>query len=171
MFAISRRRVTDVTYGSRSGLRDVTDCGGRLGPQPDTGIPDLRNLQVYFHPCDEDDMLLMVSDGVHDNFDPEYLGKTPEECYVRGGKWACPEGVAAKELYMSRYIEDVIASIADPKPSTIVDAIVKHCKKVTKPSRKWMKQNKGRLPVDYSRFPGKMDHTSCICIQIPKKST
>ena len=44
---------------------------GRLGPQLEGGEPDLRNLGVYVHLLDDGDLIALVSDGVHDNLDPE----------------------------------------------------------------------------------------------------
>jgi serine/threonine protein phosphatase PrpC len=39
--------------------------GGRLGPYLNGGTPDFRNLQLYMHPCEADDFIIVVSDGVH----------------------------------------------------------------------------------------------------------
>ena len=51
---------------------DPTDPGGRLGPyQGREQKPDLRNLCCYYHPCEPGDLLIIVSDGVYDNLDPE----------------------------------------------------------------------------------------------------
>ena len=36
-------------------------------------LPDLRNLSLYYHEFEEGDLLLLMSDGVHDNLDPEVL--------------------------------------------------------------------------------------------------
>ncbi len=45
----------------------ITVKGGRLGPTLEGGEPDLKNLNVYCTPCDQDDIIVMMSDGVHDN--------------------------------------------------------------------------------------------------------
>jgi hypothetical protein len=38
---------------------------------------------------------------------------------------------------------------------------------LTAPSREFFLNNPGRrLPRDYKLFPGKMDHTTCLCIKI-----
>ncbi len=68
----------DVTKGNRANL-SATDPGGRLGPWTDAGTDDLRNLRLYYVECCPGDILLLVTDGVHDNFDPEYVGKAAEE--------------------------------------------------------------------------------------------
>ena len=38
---------------------------------PFLALPDLRNLGCYYSECDENDLLLLMSDGVYDNLDPE----------------------------------------------------------------------------------------------------
>jgi len=35
------------------------------------GDADLRNLGLYMAPCEEGSLIIVVSDGVHDNLDPE----------------------------------------------------------------------------------------------------
>jgi len=74
----------DITCGNRLTSRDPTDPGGRLGPSSTNGkmeesgvLPDLRNLSLYFHEFEEGDLLLLMSDGVHDNLDPQILGYSP----------------------------------------------------------------------------------------------
>jgi hypothetical protein len=71
-------QVQDITRCNRSGV-DATDPGGRIGPYLDGGAPDYRNLAMFFILCEEGDMIFATSDGVFDNFDPEYLGKRPNE--------------------------------------------------------------------------------------------
>lgn len=58
---------------------NVSDCGGRLGPiVPEKGSePDLGNLTVDSVIVDEGDIIFLVSDGVHDNLDPQLLGNSP----------------------------------------------------------------------------------------------
>src|SRR5690554_4793031 len=74
-------KLVDVTAGNRTSLIDVRypgsylllliRLGGRLGPHTEVGEPDLRNLGLYCCPYAEGDLLLLVSDGIHDNFDPQ----------------------------------------------------------------------------------------------------
>ena len=70
-------RVRDITVDNRGNLLDATDPGGRLGPYVDGGQPDTRNLTLFFERCAEDDVLVLCSDGVHDNLDPSSLGVDP----------------------------------------------------------------------------------------------
>jgi serine/threonine protein phosphatase PrpC len=46
----------------------VRDPGGRLGAYLNENKPDLRNLKVYCEILEEDDTILLCSDGIHDNF-------------------------------------------------------------------------------------------------------
>jgi len=73
------RKVREVTRGNRGLSTDASDPGGRLGPYVGNGQPDLRNLSLYFEICQADDIVIMCSDGVHDNLDPAMLGIDPEE--------------------------------------------------------------------------------------------
>ena len=70
-------RVRDITVDNRGNLLDATDPGGRLGPYVDGGQPDTRNLSLFFERCRDGDVLVLCSDGVHDNLDPSSLGVDP----------------------------------------------------------------------------------------------
>ena len=70
-------RVRDITPGNRGNLTDATDPGGRLGPYLDGGLPDTRNLALFYARAAPDDVLVFCSDGVHDNLDPQSLGVDP----------------------------------------------------------------------------------------------
>lgn len=85
-------RLRDVTAGNRAGSNSPVDPGPLLPFSASTKIPhalrtggslavdsDLRNLGCYYGTCNKDDIVIMVSDGVHDNFDPQQLGFTPQE--------------------------------------------------------------------------------------------
>ena len=71
--------VSEITEGNRHNSRDARDCGGRLGPAENGGMPDTRNFSLHTAVCEESDLLFFVSDGVHDNLDPEHLGFMPHE--------------------------------------------------------------------------------------------
>jgi len=83
-YSAASRTVKDLTLGNRKNVYDPKDCGGRLGPYVGNGGPDLGNVMVYHAFCEEDDELLILSDGVHDNLDPQVLGKSPKDC---GPQW------------------------------------------------------------------------------------
>lgn len=82
-------RVQEVTAAKREGF-DAKDPGGRLGPYVQNINPDLRNLSVtcLALPEDSDCIIFNMTDGVHDNLDPEQLGKDPHECCSNTIKWS-----------------------------------------------------------------------------------
>lgn len=45
----------------------------------DQGDPDLKNLNSGCHICNVGDIVIAVSDGIHDNLDPVNTGKTPKD--------------------------------------------------------------------------------------------
>ncbi len=49
----------------------------------------------------------------------------------------------------------------------ITRAVITHCMKQTEESRGFMELNPGLpLPHDYKKYPGKLDHTTCVCFEI-----
>jgi hypothetical protein len=72
-------RIREITEGNRTNLTDSKDPGGRLGPYIYQGAPDLRNMKLYFTGCNEGDLIIICTPGVHDNFDPQVNGYTPKD--------------------------------------------------------------------------------------------
>jgi hypothetical protein len=164
--------VTDITAGNRMNVTDVRDPGGRLGPYLEGGAPDLRNLKLYFMPCEPGDVLLLVSDGVHDNFDPQMLGRLPSEVGLElpSDSWEGEESVAI-ELAKDRFRVQALQQLLEAGPLTpkgITARLVDHCHATTRVCREYMELNpQARQPTDYRQFPGKMDHTTAACLIVP----
>ncbi len=72
------RRAFDVTNNHRFNT-DLSDPGGRIGPADEQGNPDLRNLKFVYCFCEPNDTLILMTDGCHDNLDPQIAGKLPNE--------------------------------------------------------------------------------------------
>ena len=72
------RRAFDVTNNHRFNT-DLSDPGGRIGPADEQGNPDLRNLKFVYCLCEPNDTLILMTDGCHDNLDPQIAGKLPNE--------------------------------------------------------------------------------------------
>lgn len=50
--------------------------------------------------------------------------------------------------------------------------LVDYCVCLTKSSRDWLENVEvGKLPEDYRLYPGKMDHTTCVAVQLRAKPT
>jgi len=170
--------IIDVTAGNRGNLTDARDPGGRIGPQLSLGRPDLRNLALTSTPCRKDDLVFVVTDGVHDNFDPQQLGMSPRVLGVGADDWNAAESlfpvIAAKKKseFMQTKMTEVITKYASTArvpidPIAVTRALTQYSADLSQPSRLWMEENPGKkLPDDYVRFPGKMDHASVICTKI-----
>jgi len=173
-YDIRTKDVFEITYGNRRNVRDARDCGGRLGPYLNAGLPDLRNLEVYFHPCHAGDILIVVSDGVHDNLDPESLGLIPKDLsrfnigqYKTWDEVPMRDAIRVKSQYSCQYMKGMLDSCKEESPSEYTNIIVDHCIKTTDNSRKWMEQNPDKAePKDYKNFPGKMDHATCLSLRV-----
>lgn len=160
---------------------DATDCGGRIGPFLDGGKPDFRNLDVFYEPLNEDDLVIVVSDGLHDNLDPQSLGLTPSDIGLVGDNWSADiEGLsAAKSKYMCQKISEIVygenrqesSHKINLDPNEVVEKLINYAIRTTERSKVFMETfPEQNLPVDYKLFPGKLDHTSCVCVKVKKSS-
>jgi len=108
----------DITVGNRMNITDARDPGGRLGPHHKNGDPDLRNLELFWVGCYEDDMILVVSDGVHDNLDPQSLGYSPSQFELPHDNWDeidSTQCMNIKSKFMNEYITKIILGEFNPE--------------------------------------------------------
>lgn len=99
LFQTRTKTIIDITEGNRTSLKNARDPGGRLGGFVNSSTmmciswllipaePDLRNLALYQQTMEEGDILMVVSDGVHDNLDPQSLGVQPQELLMEASDW------------------------------------------------------------------------------------
>jgi len=182
-FDASTRFSSDITPGNRCNTDDPRDPGGRLGPYRGKGDPDLRNLDLIYCGLNEEDILILVSDGVHDNLDPMHMGKNPKELDLSYESWddiPIEEATSAKTEFMNKFFTEIIlekensTSLKDGgtteiqiTPGLITKKAIRYCRNLTSTSRQWMEQNpNGALVHDYNKYPGKLDHTTCVSIQV-----
>jgi hypothetical protein len=168
--------VTDLTSKNREEVEDAKDPGGRIGPYLGEGDPDLRNLAFGYSEAAEGDILISVSDGVHDNLDPATIGMVPADLGLQGTEHAdwktAPKEAAtrARTQHMCASIARIISKLPRVNPALVAKSIVRHCQEITEKSRDWMEQNPDGILAtqSYKEFPGKMDHCSCIAVRIGK---
>jgi len=168
--------VKDITIGNRQNLLDARDPGGRLGPYVAEGEPDLRNLAVFYCPCSTDDIIFMVSDGVHDNIDPQQLGLNPKDIQIEAESWADAEKLFAdatmnaKTEYRNKLLTQQFEDLEKKgtiTPQNVTKMILEYCSNITSNSRKYMELYPTRKqPSDCSEYPGKMDHTTCLALKV-----
>ena len=187
------KEIKDITKDNRLDADNAKDCGGRLGPYREGGTPDLRNLSLFYHTVYDGDIIIILSDGVHDNLDPEMLGLSPidvlscikskTEIEVVANQWSEMDKEQRNQTKTS-FRESQLATIIGDKFDTISctqinQLLMNYCRNITVRSRMFMEQNPFiELPDDYNLFPGKMDHSTCICFKVgevksetgPKKS-
>ena len=172
-------KIIDLTMGSRGNLSDGKDPGGRIGPLTKNGMPDFRNLRISYCICEEGDILLLSSDGLSDNFDPELQGLLPKDLGLDDTPWdESDQGAAlrAKALWgcakMGQLVDVAAAEQKQPvTPQLIVGTLIDYCVRLTESSRNWLETEvKGQLPTDYRLYPGKIDHTTCeaVVVNAPK---
>ena len=114
-----------------------------------------------------------MSDGVSDNFDPELQGFLPSDCGFDGvscwdemadassvkSKWSC--------LKLAEIVGEVNVSFLDT--NVAVQKLMTYCKELTKSSREFLESVHGqKLPSDFKKYPGKMDHSTCVCVSLTK---
>jgi hypothetical protein len=149
-----------------------------LGPSNEKGQPDLRNLDVFMALCEKGDIIMFCTDGVHDNFDPQSLGRDPSEFGFAQEKWdeADPSEVnKCKILFRKQMLNEKIQEIVNADASihlscdALTDTLIDHCSVTLKNSISFMEdiENRGkRLPSDYKLYPGKMDHTTAFSFRV-----
>lgn len=164
------REVTDLTAGNRSGLLDPTDPGGRIGGR---GAPRIGNFVVDHKPCEEGDLVMIMSDGVHDNLDPVQRGKEPSYFQEECDDWAAVGPLRTARL-QAQYMEDfiskkIIGETEEPTCELVTNGLIDNSITTTASSREFLECHpKEKLEVNYTKFPGKLDHASCLTFRASK---
>jgi len=184
-YSVKGKCVTELTMSDRTG--GVRDAGGSLGG-PD---PDLRNLTYHCCLVDEGDLLIAVSDGVHDNLDPEVLQVPLEEAGISDPNitgWNQVDDSTKNEKkrkFKENKLCQIIESVSDPKsPELIANAVINFVVETTKSQREGYEKG-SLLQRDWAIMPeqerdalnkwvqetlkhpvGKFDHVTCLVSQI-----
>lgn len=158
--------IVDITSGNRAS--DVKIAGGHLGPKADSTelLPDLTNFSMHLTPCFKGDIILMVSDGVHDNLDPEALGVDPMGIGLNYDKWLdipLQDRIALKDSYRTQLFYRHFQSVPSLSPLEIANWTQNWVTNITDKKRSYMEQNFGKEePSDSKLYPGKMDHSTVL---------
>eukprot|EP01087_Luapelamoeba_hula_P010704 TRINITY_DN2840_c0_g1_i1.p1 TRINITY_DN2840_c0_g1~~TRINITY_DN2840_c0_g1_i1.p1 ORF type:complete len:683 (-),score=113.32 TRINITY_DN2840_c0_g1_i1:34-2082(-) len=175
-YSQQEKKLRDITTACRSDLFDSTDPGGRLGPykgRAGDSAPDLRNLNIYYAVCEEDDLIIIVTDGVYDNYDPYHRGVPPRQLGLDVDKWGDLDRELALaqtgEFMMEKMTETFLAKTGGNRvtPHDVVISLTQGCEQLVRKSSQWMENNPNiGLPVNYAEYPGKMDHATCLCFRV-----
>lgn len=160
------------------------------------GAPDLRNLFIHLCPCDEGDLLILLSDGIHDNFDPVTRGMSPSDIGLPDDAWSAVSDsllLQKKSQYLKQRAEEIINAL--PKSPTLgvpaaqdvafggcfcllpplarqsnethrYPAFVEEARNTCIKSIAYMEASGEQLPEDLKEYPGKMDHATCLCLHV-----
>mmetsp|Transcript_8396 Transcript_8396/g.25975 ORF Transcript_8396/g.25975 Transcript_8396/m.25975 type:complete len:1512 (-) Transcript_8396:180-4715(-) len=203
--SVGTGRVTDLIPDSRVDSSDPSDCGGRLGPtveidgEDDRRDPDLRNMVFHSSIVKPGDFVIVCTDGLHDNLDPEVLGLSPSIFKLKDEHWkdirplkvTSLKGKFAEVLLngllrglpRQHAIEEAIKRcnstvpfvqskvLQDLTPQQVVELLCDYSMKITAVLRSYMEQHPGaKQPNSPEDYPGKMDHTSVVCMFAPYPS-
>lgn len=172
-------RVVDVA--NRQHLNhNITDPGGRLGPyngndgHAEAHHPDLRNLSISCCPLPENSIVFNMSDGGHDNFDPEVLQIPPytiDNTIEKSKLWTTlkKENLeryeSLKSTYQAECLGNLVRKAIEAGKQTvdeICQEITSYCHQVTENKRKPMEDDPN-LNEPYE--PGKLDHCSIVAFR------
>jgi hypothetical protein len=81
--------------------------------------------------------------------------------------------------YTKKLLEDLLGTKKDntnnnnklPRsPSMFTRKLIRHCINITRSSREFMENHPDKkLPPDYKRYPGKLDHSTCVAFKVGYK--
>ena len=175
-YSIRDGTVSDITESNvllqRTSNFESDDPGGMLGAFDRKNVrPDLRNLKLYQCLCKEGDFIIMTTDGVYDNYDPQYLGIEPNQLHCAHADWKSlpsSELDAIKGRFISRAMQRSIRdSSVHATPRRCVVSMLQYCLEATRPTREWMEAHPGKtLPRNYASFPGQLDHATCLSFRV-----
>ena len=184
-FSSIRGDVKEVTVSDRTfGVRDAGGCIGGSSP-------DFRNLSYHFCLLDEGDFIIAVSDGVHDNLDPEILKLCPDDLgvEVEGNLWKnIPDTQKnqVKRNFKEHQLKNIIFNCDQHSISTlsivgnvinfVFDSTADHRNAYERGSelqKNWDKLDPEKRDLEQEQIKsilknpvGKFDHVTCLCIKV-----
>lgn len=187
-FCRDTEQIIEITSDDSSKI-SVRDAGGHLGLEC---VWD--NLTGYFCPLDEGDFIICMTDGVHDNLDPETLRISPLKLGLNSESWkdvSPEEALAVRRKFRETRISQILGlqmmSAYEPKtysPFEITSRILDYVQRSTEMlrsaeekgailQRDWDKMNpderivlKNEIIRLQRESPGKYDHSTCMTILV-----
>jgi len=184
-YSFQTAEVVEISQSDRT--LGVRDSGGALGGSE----PDLRNLLCYACLVEDGDYLLALSDGVHDNLDPEVLGVKPSQLGARTDSWRELDAATKSKLknsFKEHKLADIIG-LNPPSAAYISQRVVDFVIETTRLQREAYEAG-GLLQRDWNKMGekerkdlnewvtstlkspiGKFDHVTCLCVQVTTSTT
>eukprot|EP01088_Endostelium_zonatum_P017200 TRINITY_DN4955_c0_g1_i1.p1 TRINITY_DN4955_c0_g1~~TRINITY_DN4955_c0_g1_i1.p1 ORF type:complete len:477 (+),score=124.25 TRINITY_DN4955_c0_g1_i1:225-1655(+) len=164
--------VQEITERSRPNESDMSDPGGRLGYATKAGDADIRNLAVFTQGLDEGDLVIALTDGVYDNFDPEFLGMNPSDFgQAENSTWKELDRQQRHEIKLEFRNKLILETIGEKiTTSKVTEKLMEYCRNTTQASRDWVRDHPdARMPSDRNMFKGKMDHCTVLCFVVGER--
>ena len=142
---------------------DVTNACGRLGPA-DSDMFDLSNFSCGINFCMTGESLILMSDGISDNFDPNVLGKSPLDYGINKPVWdeTIPEHKKKRNEIFYSFVREMYT---DPSPLKLTLNVYNFIVDKTSGTRQQKIDNQlGKY--GFNIVPGKMDHSTLSTIVI-----
>ena len=166
LYSHSTQKVVDLTKRTRAGLS--SDPGGKLGNYVD-GKPDLRNYNLFVRGCEENDLVLLMTDGVYDNYNPVKLGFTPEDFKLNESNWESLDYAVVSKV-ISKHIREELGKIIKSRTGSLSDIcykILDDCVKITENQRQFCTENPAdRVPNDAKLYSGSLGHATIIVFSV-----
>ena len=196
LYCPHEQKVIEATVGCHQldGDRDMKMAGGSLGPAIGSH-PDLANLTVAYMPCYPGDIVLIVSDGISDNFSGKVAAAIGKD-RVKTGKTGAPVSVPCSAhkrqlkpccesvLHLGETIKEHQSDLQHHlSAQTISGKLINHALEVTQCKRELRSSclaqgvNFRRRVVEDPDFaarvreaPGKLDHATVVAYQVGRHS-
>ncbi|ELP86079.1 hypothetical protein EIN_327260 [Entamoeba invadens IP1] len=132
-------------------FENMKNSYGAIGPSisfhPNLKKAELKNITV-----EPNDMLIIMTDGFHDNFDPQFTGAVKYKSKER----------EADKLFTSKI------ELPENKNdlNQIVITLSQHVADLTEPSRKYIRETGKKLTSAPTPFHGKMDHATVCLLKV-----
>lgn len=106
------------------------------------------------------------------------LGKLPKDIGIQVSSWTDAEKYfptkteEAKTNFRSTYLKEKIIEPLSPEthiisPKDVSSSLIQHCYNITQKSREYMElKPTEKLPYDLVKYPGKLDHTTCLVFRV-----
>ncbi|KAL7720139.1 PPM-type phosphatase domain-containing protein [Entamoeba marina] len=140
---------------------DVTNACGRLGPTDDDK-PDLSNFACGMSICMSGDNLILMSDGIYDNFDPNVLGKSPQDFGINKNVWdeTIPEHRKKRNEIFYSLLRELHTEVS---PISLTQNVYDFVVEKTSGARQQKIDNQlGKY--GFNIVPGKMDHSTFVSL-------
>lgn len=175
------KKVTEITCLLSKGSIGIGDKGPMEVLMASTYNSDTA-LVSYFYPCEDGDIIFMLSDGLHSNFDPEVLRSSPSCLGFTTSNWSALAVLSPEEMQHRKqlFLEDLITDLLGDAtmPRAMVDRLMDFVVEVTMEKREFMekfsaidqrkltRQARVELRDVLKKMRGRLGHATCVAVKV-----